>query len=738
MIHRKRNFLGTFGGALIAALVLCGGQTFAATMNPNRVIDDQIFNNVNAMDAGAINNFLNQFSGSCISPNHGFSAPDPTGYNPSAGFQYGGNVSAGQVIADAAHAYDISPQVLLATLQKEQSLVTGGNGCSAAAYTGAMGYGCPDGGASYSYSGVNLYTINGVTTTSIGQTCVNTAAKAGFSQQVIHGAWLLKFAEQRSEGNISWSIVRGNWINTDDPQSCYSGPMTQGTWQVCPSGSRVFYDGFRTIDGQSVHMDTGATAALYDYTPHISGQQSFTNIFSGWFGAPTSSANNYVAQYITMSGYPTVQQGQSASVWIEYKNVGSQPWYDQTSVPIGDPNFISYATTSPISRHSDFQASDWVNYARPTTSFAAVYENDGTTLAANQHIAQPGEIVKWQFTLTAPITESVGVHQEAFEPKVEFAANWGMQGWGYFNINVTPAPYALQLKNASNTNITTRRSDYNQAWVEYQNIGTQPVYDFSQYQANSTANPTPLVLATTNPISRASAFQSSNWANSARPAINFAAVYESDGTTLAANQHVAQPGQIVKFNFTLQSSPTAAPNSYQEPFQAKLEFASTWNVAPTVTYNINVTTSQYAARYISMSGYPTVQQGQSAAVWIDYQNIGTATWQDIVSNPTPGANVTVLANTSPISRHSTFQASDWWNYARPSGTFAAVYESDGTTLAANQHVAAPGQIVKYAFHYTVPAGTAPGTYMEPIEPKVECVPNWAMGAWGFFNITVTS
>ncbi|HUD06061.1 MAG TPA: hypothetical protein VMR18_04085 [Candidatus Saccharimonadales bacterium] len=283
----KHNLLHIGAFCLLVSVFVLSFSTkaHAATFNPNDVIDDGVFDNVSSMTAAQINSFLNQFPSSCISTGNGFSAPDPTGYNPTNGFLYGGSVSAGQVIYDSAQAYDINPQVLLTTLEKEQSLVTGGAGCSTLRYAGATGYGCPDSGTTHNYSGVNLYSINGVAVTSVSGTCVSTSLEVGFSQQIIHAAWLLKFGEQRSQGNVTWEIIKGNWDNSDDPQSCYSGPMTQGTWQICPGGPSVYYDGYDTIDGTSVLMDTGATAALYWYTPHFAGNENFVNIFDSWFGS---------------------------------------------------------------------------------------------------------------------------------------------------------------------------------------------------------------------------------------------------------------------------------------------------------------------------------------------------------------------------------------------------------------------------------------------------------------------
>jgi len=289
---KKVISLLTIPTLLISSFVFV--STVHATFDPNDLIDDAIFNDYNSMDAAQINTWLNSnFPTSCISTNNGFSAPDPTGYTPTAGFTYGADVSAGQVISDAAQAYSINPEVLLVTMEKEQSLVTGkgASGCSTLAYTGAMGYGCPDGGTEYSYSGENLYSINGVVVSSVNNTCVDSSLQAGFSQQVIHAAWLLKFGEERSEGDVNWDVQLSNlpetgdvWNNSDDPLSCYGGPMTQGTWQICPQGTTTYYDGYTTIDGTSIEIDNGATAALYWYTPHTSGNESFYNVFTGWFG----------------------------------------------------------------------------------------------------------------------------------------------------------------------------------------------------------------------------------------------------------------------------------------------------------------------------------------------------------------------------------------------------------------------------------------------------------------------
>lgn len=264
-----------------------------ASFQKSNLIADSIMDNKNSMTAASIDAFLNKFPHSCISSKGGFAAKMPTGYNPTNGFTYGAYVSAGNVIYAAAQAYDINPRMLIVTLEKEQSLVTGrydfSGYCMASnhKYASAMGYGCPDSGGTYSYNGLSLYRRNGVEIKKVASTCVNSSTKAGFTQQVIRGAWLLKFGQQRSKGNVSWAIIRGSWNNSDDPDTYYSGPMTRGTLKRCSSCSAVFYDGYQTIDSQSVLMGTGGTAALYWYTPHFHGNQLFVNLYEQYFG-PTN------------------------------------------------------------------------------------------------------------------------------------------------------------------------------------------------------------------------------------------------------------------------------------------------------------------------------------------------------------------------------------------------------------------------------------------------------------------
>lgn len=80
----NRNILKLPLGSVVALLVslalLINSSSLAVSFDRSYIASDSIFNDYGSMTASGINNFLNGFSSSCISPNNGFRAPDPTGY----------------------------------------------------------------------------------------------------------------------------------------------------------------------------------------------------------------------------------------------------------------------------------------------------------------------------------------------------------------------------------------------------------------------------------------------------------------------------------------------------------------------------------------------------------------------------------------------------------------------------------------------------------------------------------
>jgi hypothetical protein len=113
------------------------------------IISDAVFFDSRSMDANAVQAFLNRKGASCVAGempclkdyriDTANQAADPI----CSGYQGAAQETAGAIIAKAAVACGINPQVLLVLLQKEQSLVTRTRPTNYA-YTKATGFGCPD------------------------------------------------------------------------------------------------------------------------------------------------------------------------------------------------------------------------------------------------------------------------------------------------------------------------------------------------------------------------------------------------------------------------------------------------------------------------------------------------------------------------------------------------------------------------------------------------------------------
>lgn len=239
----SKLFIGAGVAASVFLSVFFTSNQANAAFDPNNIVDNAIFDSSQTMSTSDIQNFLNGFPNSCLKS---YSSAYPISYS-----EYGQNTSAATIIRRSADLWGLNPQVILTTLEKEQSLVSGNAGCPEWKYNSAMGMGCPDNGA------------------------CPAPAYAGFSKQVTKGSWQLMFNRQRSEGNTAW--------NGDGSVGYYSF-MTAGYRARTQGGSSAYYDGYITIDSSKVYLSNGATASLYSYTPHFHGNQNFVIIFERWFG----------------------------------------------------------------------------------------------------------------------------------------------------------------------------------------------------------------------------------------------------------------------------------------------------------------------------------------------------------------------------------------------------------------------------------------------------------------------
>ena len=682
----KRFGLGTLGAIAIVLTFASPAHGYSNT----RLMDDAVFDNVGSMNEQQIRTFINSRPSSCLATS-GAIFPEPKDY-----FTYGPNtVDAARVIYLAAQYSDINPQVILATLQKEQTLITR-VGCFEGTSTidsrnKAMGQGCPDGGA------------------------CPAPAYAGFHQQVMKGAWQLKFNKERAVGNVEWG-ANGSIV--------YPEPYTEGNRKNCSTCSLVYRDGYKSIDGQLIKLETGATASFYRYTPHLG--QAFPGIFESWFG-PTILPT-YSSQYGGQSAYPTIAAGSTATVWFNYRNAGNQKWYDNSTAGAANANPVHLATTHPINRKSPFGSAWGGDQNRSAGLFATVFKSDGTEYAINPHIVLPGETARFSFTLSAPSTMAGGMYREFFQPIVEGQSDMN-DPWTFMDIKVTPAVFTSAYVDQS-PYPTLFAGQQTSSWFKYKNTGNQPWRDNTAAQ---NTNSLPLHLATAHGLNRRSAFGATWGGDQNRSAGLFTAVYEADGSTLTADQHTAYPGQIAKIDFTMKAPANMTPGTYQEFFQPIIEGGSVMN-DPWTFLEVSVQAATYASQYIDQVGYPTISKGAQATVWFKYKNTGNQTWFDNIGAG-PGVNPLHIATSHPMNRASVFGGTWGGDKNRSAGLFTTVYEADGVTLAANQRATLPGQIAKINFTLSASTNAASGVYREFFQPIIEGL-TVMNDPWTFIDVTV--
>ncbi len=379
-------------------------KTYAQTQfnGTTYLISDSAFQASGTMTASQIQNFLvNEGSGLASFSTVENCSSTTVPADDSAGYSCGISEPASQIIYDAAQNYSINPEVILATLQKEQSLITTPNPTSSQ-LNYAMGYGCPDSGNCYD---------------------------PGFFAQIDNATWQFRYDIEAINGQNYQGYTASQYPCTGSPPTYYNAPLITGN-------NITFYDDYGNAYATFV-MPNAATATLYCYTPHVypgssaeyfSGNYYFDYYFNLWF-------TQFSALYSSQSSYPTIVQGQTATAYIKYMNDGYSPWYDDISAPQYNTYPVHLATSNPINYSSPFSAT-WPANDRPSGTFAAVYNSNGTTLATNQHVAQPGQIVEFDFTFTAPSNLPPGYYQEYFQPILEGSTMWNMGGQAWLGVTV--------------------------------------------------------------------------------------------------------------------------------------------------------------------------------------------------------------------------------------------------------------------------------------------------------------
>jgi hypothetical protein len=260
-------------------------QKTEAALDNTRVIDDSIYYNKNSMTEGQIQAFLE----SKDSYLKNYVIPNDVVIGPNINVK---GWRASQVIYWSAQWNGLNPKVILVTLQKEQSLVASPIlPLGQYSLDWAMGYACPEG------SDPNL-------------------TYQGFAMQVAWGSFNLK----------RWS----DWAISHDSNS----------WGIYWVGETL------NIDGISVYLSNGPTAALYRYTPHI--QTSFASIYTLWFGSLIKEGFYLVADVSNPTGVYLVEANNKRGVPADVYN--SWNFANYPIDYISNDSFISYNTAQDLTK----------------------------------------------------------------------------------------------------------------------------------------------------------------------------------------------------------------------------------------------------------------------------------------------------------------------------------------------------------------------------------------------------
>jgi hypothetical protein len=374
---KKKTFL-----LIITSFALTVGAFVCFGLKPNKasadlpydpayLISDSLFTDYGSMASGTIQTFLSSH-GSGLA---GYADVEDCGPSNGAHYSYyqrfyhcGQSVSAATIIYDAAQAYQISPKAILATLQKEQSLVTTPNPTQAAINC-AMGYlSC---NSNYS----------------------------GFFLQVDNGAWQFRYDMEGTQHHTSWN----GWSGMDSWYASACGGANSAHSTGLYAGNTVtFYNPGGTP--VTITIANPATATLYCYTPYVgpysqtgySGSYNFVISYETWFGSTT--APQYSWQILGVdysSGTNTFGSNTASTATVIAKNTSSVPWYNYGDCP------VRLGTWLP-GRSSPLYSPGWLSPSRPANM--------------NENQVAPGGTA----TFTVPINSgNLGTYVEAWNLVVE-------------------------------------------------------------------------------------------------------------------------------------------------------------------------------------------------------------------------------------------------------------------------------------------------------------------------------
>lgn len=605
-----------------------------ASYNGANLIGNSVFLDARSMSSSQIQSFLESKNSGLKSRSYkldcyGSNSTERQWYT-AVGAPCDQTISAARIIYYASQIYGVSPRVVLATLQKEQSLITSPNPTSWQ-LNNAMGYNCPTSGS---------------------------CSSPGFYRQIDHGVWALRYHYERANRNNTW--WNNNGWTCGSSKSLYKPNLYPGT-------NVTFYDTNGTAY-RTYRLANAATSALYCYTPHAynnpnglyglprfgtkglyySGSYNFVSWFERWFGstrgyswaAEMESYTVYTdAERTTEASSPvTSRSGRMLYVTVTARNTGAGTWKN---------TFVRVGTRSPHNHASVFANDSWMSSARPT--------------ALKESSVSPGQIGTFEFTITTPRQDKL--YNEQFQIVAEGRA-W-MSDRSRFDAPVIVSnPY-----NAALVSRTAYR-DPGRTQKIHNSIGTDETVYWRVRAKNTGTNSwsnSNVRIGTTNPYNHSSPFNDDTWLSAARP-------------TNLSESSVA-PGAIGTFDYTM-TGPSSESISTQS-FGILAE-GVTWMTGVNYKDNFRVTDNLdrlvrgrrlVIGTDLRSGGYRLIMQGDGNLVVYDPQ--GRARW----NSGTRGGNRFIMQGDGNLVMYNSRNRAIWSSGTK--GGNRLIMQGDGSLVVYN-------------------------------------------------------
>lgn len=368
-------------------------QSVDPNFNPNKLIEDKVFSDTQTFGGPeGIQRFL-EIKNSVLAntaPEFLVKLKEPVATILKQGLEdpqpaLGRLRTAAELIWDASRQSGLNPQVILVTLEKEQSLITGRKNATEAqlqkALDRALGFDCPDSGGCG-----NLF--------------------PGFYYQL--------FGNFDADGNrylgATKSLMKS--FNTDGGR----GPQVKGA--VAKVGDTINIDNtqgppYNAPAESLITLGNRATAALYRYTPHVfNGNYNFWKFFQDWFRYPNGTilslagdAKTYIIQNGTRQLLPDFvakarSLNTSSKITVSPNELESYPYdkvlgpADNTIVKVGNVNSSYVFMANRAHLASDFvikqRGINTANMLEVTPEEFGLFETGAVLTPAN------GTIIKGQ------------------------------------------------------------------------------------------------------------------------------------------------------------------------------------------------------------------------------------------------------------------------------------------------------------------------------------------------------